>query len=104
MTPQLLGTAQFQRVHNATSSVTFGLFAPVFFAFVGLKFAFVLDAWPLIVTVTTVAFVGKLLGGIMGGWVAGFRGRQLAALGVGLNARGKIADAHEEILEEEILP
>ena len=165
MTPQLLGTAQFQRVRNATSSVTFGLFAPVFFAFVGLKFAFVLDAWPLIVTVTAVAFVGKLLGGIMGGRVAGFHGRQLAALGVGLNARGmmelllaqvglaagiidtnlysalivmtltttlstpplmkhllrgfevqeaapavsplpsgKIADAHDEILEEEILP
>ena len=62
--------------------------AVIFFAFVGLKFAFVLDAWPLIVTVTAVAFVGKLLGGIMGGRVAGFRGRQLVALGVGLNARG----------------
>jgi Kef-type K+ transport system membrane component KefB len=88
MTPQLLGSEQFHRVRNAASSVTFGLFAPIFFAFVGLKFALVLDAWPLIVIVTAVAFLGKLIGGIMGGLVAGFRGRPLVALGVGLNARG----------------
>jgi Kef-type K+ transport system membrane component KefB len=88
ITPKLLGTAQFNRVRNATSSITFGLFAPIFFAFVGLKFALAFAAWPLIVIVTAVAFVGKLLGGIMGGFVAGFRGSPLLALGVGLNARG----------------
>jgi Kef-type K+ transport system membrane component KefB len=88
ITPQLLGHVQFDRVRNATSSVTFGLFAPIFFAFVGLKFALAFEAWPLIVTVTGVAFVGKLLGGLMGGFVAGFRGSPLLALGVGLNARG----------------
>ena len=88
ITPQLLGPVQFDRVRNATSSVTFGLFAPIFFAFVGLRFAIAFEAWPLIVTVTGVAFVGKLLGGLMGGFVAGFRGSPLLALGVGLNARG----------------
>ena len=88
MTPQLLGPVQFNRVRNAVSSVTFGLFAPIFFAFVGLKFSITLGAWPLIIAVTAIAFLGKLLGGIMGGYVAGFRGAPLFALGIGLNARG----------------
>jgi Kef-type K+ transport system membrane component KefB len=88
ITPQLFGPIQFNRVRNATSSVTFGLFAPIFFAFVGLKFSVTFGAWPIIVAVTAVAFVGKLLGGIIGGYFAGFRGSPLLALGVGLNARG----------------
>lgn len=88
ITPQLLGPVPFHRVRNATSSVTFGLFAPIFFAFVGLKFALAFDAWPLILIVTAIAFLGKLVGGIMGGLVAGFRRGPLLALGVALNARG----------------
>jgi Kef-type K+ transport system membrane component KefB len=88
MTPRLLGQVQFNRIRNAVSSVTFGLFAPVFFAFVGVKLSITFTAWPLIVAITAVAFVGKLLGGIIGGAVAGFRGAPLVALGVGLNARG----------------
>lgn len=88
ITPQLLGPVQFSRVRNAASSITFGLFAPIFFAFVGLKFSVTFGAWPIIVAVTAVAFFGKLVGGIMGGYVAGFRGSPLLALGVGLNARG----------------
>ena len=88
MTPRLLGQVQFDRIRNAVSSVTFGLFAPIFFAFVGVKLSITLTAWPLIVAITAVAFIGKLLGGILGGTVAGFRGAPLLALGVGLNARG----------------
>ena len=88
MTPRLLGQVQFDRIRSAVSSVTFGLFAPIFFAFVGVKLSITLTAWPLIVAITAVAFIGKLLGGILGGTVAGFRGAPLLALGVGLNARG----------------
>src|SRR5437899_5501990 len=88
MPPQLLGQVQFHRVRNAVSSVTFGLFAPVFFAYVGLKFSVTFTAWPLILGITAIAFIGKLIGGLMAGFVAGFRGAPLLALGVGLNARG----------------
>ena len=42
----------------------------------------------MIVIVTLIAFFGKLFGGILGGLFAGFRGKPLLALGVGLNARG----------------
>src|SRR2546428_13371500 len=87
-TPKLLGPVQFNRVRNAASSITFGLFAPIFFAFVGVKFSVTLGAWTVIIAVTAVAFFGKLIGGILGGYVAGFRGSPLLALGVGLNALG----------------
>src|SRR2546428_230438 len=88
MTPQLLGQVQFNRVRNAVSSVTFGLFAPVFFAYVGLKFSVTFTAWPLILGITAIAFIGKLIGGLMGGFVAGVPGAPPLALAVGLNARG----------------
>src|SRR3990170_2643445 len=61
---------------------------PGIFGFVGLNFSLSFGAWPVIVLVTAVAFFGKLFGGILGGLFAGFRGRPLLALGVGLNARG----------------
>ncbi len=86
--PSLLGESRFVRIRSAVSVVTFGFFAPIFFAVVGLNFTFSLSSWPLIVAVTAVAFVGKLLGGILGGYPVGFRGGPLLALGVGLNARG----------------
>jgi len=88
VTTQLIGESQFTKMRSSVSVVTFGLFAPIFFGFVGLNFTIPQGSWPLIITITAVAFVGKLAGGIVGGLFAGFRGAPLLALGVGLNARG----------------
>lgn len=88
MTPQLLGRQEFNQVRRSMSAVSFGLLTPIFFAYIGLQFTFTLSAWPLIVAITTIAFAGKLAGGILGGLIAGFRRAPLLALGVGLNARG----------------
>jgi len=88
ITPKLVGQERFFKIRNAVSSISFGMFTPIFFAFVGLNFILSLAAWPLIVSVTAIAFLGKLLGGILGGRVANFRGAPLLALGFGLNARG----------------
>lgn len=88
ITPQLVGREEFNQMRRSISAVSFGLLTPIFFAYVGLRFSFALASWPLIVAITGLAFVGKLLGGILGGYVAGFRGAPLVALGVGLNARG----------------
>jgi len=88
ITPRLLGREQFAQIRKSVSSVTFGLLAPIFFAFVGLNFTLTFASWWLILPVTGVAFAGKFFGGVLGGYVAGFRGAPLAALGVGLNARG----------------
>ena len=88
ITPKLLGEARFVKMRSAVQTITFGLLAPIFFAFVGLNFTLKFEAWPIIVVITVVAFFGKLFGGILGGLFAGFRGKPLLALGVGLNARG----------------
>jgi len=88
VTPKLIGEAQFVKIRSSVSVVTFGLLAPIFFAFVGLNFTLPFGAWPLIIAITTIAFLGKLIGGIVGGLFAGFRGARVLALGVGLNARG----------------
>ncbi|OGS48923.1 MAG: hypothetical protein A3K68_07530 [Euryarchaeota archaeon RBG_16_68_13] len=88
ITPRLLGAARFVKIRSAVQTVTFGLLAPIFFGFVGLNFTLRFGSWPLIVLVTAVAFSGKFFGGLLGGLFAGFRGRPLVALGIGLNARG----------------
>ena len=88
ISPKLLGGEHFNQIRKTVSSVTFGLLAPIFFGFVGLHFMVSTASWWLIVLVTGVAFAGKFFGGILGGFVAGFRGAPLLALGVGLNARG----------------
>ncbi|OGS47989.1 MAG: hypothetical protein A3K68_00695 [Euryarchaeota archaeon RBG_16_68_13] len=88
ITPSMVGREEFNRIRNSVSVVTFGLLAPIFFAFVGLNVALSLASWPLIALVTGVAFAGKFLGGLIGGFAAGFRKAPLLALGIGLNARG----------------
>ena len=88
LTPLSLGGGHFMRVLLTTRGVGFGFLAPVFFAVVGLKVSFGVTNWPLVILVCAAAFFGKIVGGLIGGALAGFRGRTLAALGVGLNARG----------------
>ena len=88
LTRETLGEGHFLLMRNTTMAVGMGFLAPVFFAYVGLKVSFAVTDWTLVLLVTSVAFVGKVWGGVMGGYAAGFRGRVLAALGVGLNARG----------------
>ncbi|MGQ0798334.1 MAG: cation:proton antiporter [Methanobacteriota archaeon] len=88
LSPKLLGSEQFAQIRKSVSSLTFGFLAPVFFAFVGLNFRLTFSSWWLILPVTGIAFAGKFLGGVLGGYVAGFRRAPLVALGVGLNARG----------------
>ena len=88
ITPQLVGREQFNQIRRSMSAVSFGLLTPVFFGFVGLQFTLTGASLPLILEVTAIGFIGKFIGGILGGTVAGFRGAPLVALGFGLNTRG----------------
>lgn len=88
LTREAVGPASSALVRNTTTSVGLGVFAPLFFAYVGLRVSLAATDWFLVAVVTGVAFLGKVLGGVIGGRMAGFRGRWLAALGIGLNARG----------------
>lgn len=68
--------------------------SPVFFASAGLKVDLLSILNPTVVgwglAILAVAFVSKLIGAALGGRIAGFRGWELAAIGVGLNARGSM--------------
>lgn len=65
------------------------IFAPIFFATIGLRLSllesFRLD---LVVVLLVVAVIGKLGGSYLGGWLAGLRHRESLAVGSGLVARG----------------
>jgi len=65
------------------------IFAPLFFASVGLRVNFIsnFDIWIVLVTVC-IAFIAKFTGSFIGGYISGLRGYQALAVGAGLNARG----------------
>jgi Kef-type K+ transport system membrane component KefB/mannitol/fructose-specific phosphotransferase system IIA component len=65
------------------------IFAPVFFASIGLKVNFLTDFnIPLILTVLVIACVCKLLGGILGARWGGMSPRDSWAVGFAMNSRG----------------
>jgi Kef-type K+ transport system membrane component KefB len=86
---ELLGQQQFEQARKTASAVSMGFLAPLFFASIGLAFdpSGLTDLW-LTLGVVTVAFVGKIFAGRIGGWLAGMRPAESWALGMGLNGRG----------------
>jgi Kef-type K+ transport system membrane component KefB/mannitol/fructose-specific phosphotransferase system IIA component (Ntr-type) len=78
-----------ERTRAGVQEFVTSIFAPIFFASVGLRvdFAQALDA-RLVVLVVLVAIVSKVAGGALGARVAGMRWREAAAVGVGLTSRG----------------
>ncbi|HET9362564.1 MAG TPA: cation:proton antiporter [Vicinamibacterales bacterium] len=86
---ELLGRENFEHVRKTASAVTMGFLAPLFFATIGLEFdaASLSGVW-LPAVILTVAFVGKIAAGRLGGWLAGLGPAESWALGIGLNGRG----------------
>lgn len=85
----VLGRANFEEVRKTASNVTMGFLGPIFFAAIGLEFdASSLRNWKFAVAVLVVAFVAKIVGGYVGGRLAGLSDKQSWALGIGLNGRG----------------
>jgi len=86
---ELLGPAQFEQARKTASAVSMGFLAPLFFASIGLAFdpSGLSDVW-ITVGVVVVAFVGKILSGRIGGWLAGMSPAESWTLGMGLNGRG----------------
>jgi K+:H+ antiporter len=70
-------------------ATTIGVFAPVFFAYSGLKVdLFALHGVTLLLIVLVIAVAGKLLGCTGGALLCRFGFRESLATGVGMNARG----------------
>jgi Kef-type K+ transport system membrane component KefB len=96
-----VGEEAYSNVSNVISSITFGIFSPIFFAYMGL----LMDAtaifdyanpfsgkniYQLMFFTSSLLFamVGKSGGAFMGGLLANMKLKDAAAVGVGLNARG----------------
>jgi Kef-type K+ transport system membrane component KefB/nucleotide-binding universal stress UspA family protein len=84
---------ELPRVKEATlesiDSMVIGVFAPVFFAYSGLKVqALSLPAWPVTLLVLGGAILGKVFGAGLGARLGGMRFREALAVGIGLSARG----------------
>ena len=88
LTRDTVGEGHFLLLKNTVRNINLGFLAPIFFAVVGLLVVLQVSNWALVLMVTAVAFLGKVVGGLIGGTLAGMRGHDLAALSVGLNARG----------------
>jgi Kef-type K+ transport system membrane component KefB/nucleotide-binding universal stress UspA family protein len=70
-------------------ATTIGVFAPVFFAYSGIKVDLLaLHSVALLGTFLGVAIVGKLIGCTGGALIARWKWREALAVGVGMNARG----------------
>ncbi len=70
-------------------AATIGVFAPIFFAYSGLKVdMFALHGLTMLSLVLAIAIAGKLVGCTAGSLIFGLQWRESLAVGVGMNARG----------------
>jgi Kef-type K+ transport system membrane component KefB len=86
---EAIGRKNFTRIQETASAVTMGFLGPIFFAAIGLEFnASSLRDWKIVVSVLIISFMGKILGGYVGGRLAKLNSQESWAIGLGLNGRG----------------
>ncbi|MCK5444939.1 MAG: cation:proton antiporter [Rhodospirillaceae bacterium] len=90
--PGGVGKRHYDSVRSKVSGVTFGFFAPMFFASIGfeLDLSAVRDAPFFVLAIIAVAFAGKLIGAGAGALISGLSRRESFAVGVGMSARGAV--------------
>lgn len=81
--------SRYNEIKLTLDSVTGGFLAPVFFAYLGLKFDFsAISDWGFVAAVLLVSILSKILAGLWGGRLLGMGRRESLALGGMLNGRG----------------
>ncbi len=77
------------RTRSVIEQFVFVIFAPLFFASIGLKVDFIANFDPaLVALILVIACIGKIVGCGLGGRWMGMPGREALALGFAMNARG----------------
>ncbi|MEM0913029.1 MAG: cation:proton antiporter [Planctomycetota bacterium] len=80
-----------ERTRDVIHQFVMNIFAPLFFASIGLRLNFVADFnLPLVVTVLVIAASGKLVGSYAGAKLAGLSHRESWATGFGMTAQGAV--------------
>lgn len=82
----------YDSIHSSLTSWTMGLFAPLFFASIGLhlNFAALTKISVFVLLLVAAAFFGKLLGAGLPAMAIGFTPRHSAGIGTAMSARGAV--------------
>jgi Kef-type K+ transport system membrane component KefB len=88
----IIGRQNFNKVYGTISAITFGFFAPIFFAVIGIEFniQLLLNAIPLFLALLGVAIVTKIAAGYIGAKFVGFSREVSLAIGFLMNGRGMV--------------
>lgn len=89
---EMIGRQNFNRVYGIISAITFGFFAPIFFALIGIEFNVqsLLSAIPLFLALLGVAVATKIAAGYIGARIAKFDRDISLTIGFLMNGRGMI--------------
>lgn len=89
---EMIGKHNFNRVYGIISAITFGFFAPIFFALIGIDFnaQSLFNTLPLLFVLLSVAIVSKVAAGYAGSRIAGFTHENSLAIGFLMNGRGMV--------------
>ncbi|MDR7318274.1 cation:proton antiporter [Brevibacillus nitrificans] len=82
-----------EEITHKVETISYSIFVPVFFTFVGVtaQFSGILENLWLIVMLSVLAIASKLLGGAFGAKVVGFPWRNSMAIGSAMVSRGEVA-------------
>ncbi|MDQ3718160.1 MAG: cation:proton antiporter [Thermoproteota archaeon] len=87
-----IGPQNFNKVYGTISAITFGFFAPIFFALIGIEFNIqsLVNAIPLFTALLAIAIVTKIVAGYIGAKIVGFSREVSLAIGFLMNGRGMV--------------
>jgi Kef-type K+ transport system membrane component KefB len=87
-----IGPQNFNKVYGTISAITFGFFAPIFFALIGIEFNIqsLFNAIPLFTALLAIAIVTKIVAGYIGAKIVGFSREVSLAIGFLMNGRGMV--------------
>jgi Kef-type K+ transport system membrane component KefB len=89
---QIIGKKNFEKVNRVFTAITFGLFSPIFFAFIGIHFQIqsLFDSLWFFIVLLAAAVGGKVAGGFIGARIAGFSNSESLTIGNLVNSRGMV--------------
>lgn len=89
---KILGKKESDKAYGIMSGITFGFFAPLFFAIIGMKFSgqSLENSILLVTLLIALGIAGKTLGGYIGTRICGFQKNEGLAIASLLNGRGTV--------------
>jgi Kef-type K+ transport system membrane component KefB len=89
---EIIGKQNFDRVYGIISAITFGFFAPIFFAIIGIEINLqsLANSIPLFAALLAVAVAAKIGGGYIGAKAVKLKNETSLAIGFLMNGRGMV--------------